>query len=622
MLRPSPSRPFHFSALLACALLAQACTSASPLGPGSITGLVMDLGTGVGIPSAAVSAAGKSTTTDARGYFTLDGLASGPVTVTVTKTGFAPAYATPRASDKPESTRVAMKKQGTAQSYSPTAARTLSQTTEAGPYAVTFLANSLDSTDANLKVSITPVDPTKEASVLPGSLVTTSDSVLDPVTFAEFSILDSAGNRVQLKSGQSATVELPIPVKLRGTYPLDSKIHCYAFNPTTGAWDDFVDGTVRASSVDHTTPVLAAAIKHFSWYGGAPQGNDCYDVVGRVVSAVDGRPLGNARVESTPGATTYTDADGFFTVLSSGTTPNYFAYQTGFDIDGSLTGMPGAKYIEFGQVSEELNGLVRKPCSTSAPAAGAAPPGTKGGSRNNPVTIKVGAIGQEAYQATAIVSGGTGSSPGSILVTLEAGLPGPDGTLGNTTPTGGAKITLRGASGSALLTELAAGTYFFTAAGALTIEKGKAYQLELDVDGNGSVDGQGTVSVVGDLAFTVPAQGGSYLASTFTASWTDTGTTLGGPGYSALYQVQVSNAASTAAWFQLVSGLSAPAFNLFQSPPGPLPAGTYTANLTAFSGFASGPSSSFTQSNNITGVGISGTALSAGTATSVTFTLR
>ena len=41
-------------------------------------------------------------------------------------------------------------------------------------------------------VSITPVDPTKEAKVLPGQLVTTSSSVLFPVTFAEFS--DPEGN--------------------------------------------------------------------------------------------------------------------------------------------------------------------------------------------------------------------------------------------------------------------------------------------------------------------------------------------------------------------------------------------------------------------------------------------
>jgi hypothetical protein len=446
--------------------------------------------------------------------------------------------------------------------------------------------------------------------------------VLNPVTFAEFSILDSAGNRVQLKSGQSATVELPIPVALRSTYPLDSKIHCYAFNPTTGAWDDFVDGTVRTSSVDGTTPVLAAAIKHFSWYGGAPQGNDCFDVVGRVVSAVDGHPLGNARVESTPGASTYTDADGFFTVLSSGTSPNYFAYQTGFDVDGSLTGMPGAKYIEYGQVSEELTGLVRKPCTTTAPAAGPAPAGTKGGGRDNPVTIKVGAIGKEVYQAFAVITGGTGSSPGSIVLSLEAGLPGPDGTVSNATPTAGAKITLRSATASVLLSELVAGYYTLPTVSAVTIEKGKTYQLELDTDGNGSIDGQGTVSVVGDVAFTQPVAGTSYAAAGFTASWTDTGTSLGGPGYSATYLLQVTEATAGLASIQFVSGLSASPYPYLQGPGRSLPPGSYTASLTAYSGFLNSMSSSVIQSNNITGVGLSGTAYSAGTATTVSFTLQ
>ena len=101
---------------------------------------------------------------------------------------------------------------------------------------------------------------------------------------------------MNLKASDSAQVELPIPPALRSTYPANSKIHCYAYDPATGKWEDFVEGTVQTSSVDGTSPVLAASIRHFSWYGGAPQGNNCVDVYVSVVSAVDGKPLGNARV--------------------------------------------------------------------------------------------------------------------------------------------------------------------------------------------------------------------------------------------------------------------------------------------------------------------------------------
>ena len=58
---------------------------------------------------------------------------------------------------------------------------------------------------------------------------------------------------------------------------------------------------MQLSTVDGTSPVLAASVRHFSWYGGAPEGNNCVDVYVKVVSAVDGTPLGNARVEASPG---------------------------------------------------------------------------------------------------------------------------------------------------------------------------------------------------------------------------------------------------------------------------------------------------------------------------------
>ena len=247
-----------------------------------------------------------------------------------------------------------------------------------------------------------------------------NSSVLLPVTFAEFTLRDSTGKRLNLKSSASATVELPIPAALRSAYPLATKIHCYSYDATTGKWADFVDGTVQVSSVDGTSPVLAASIRHFSWYGGAPEGNDCVDVFVKVTSAVDGKPLANARVEATPGTVAYTDATGVASVRSAvGPTPSEFtAYQTGIDVDGSLTGTAGAKYIEFGRVDVELVGLVTKACSE--PASGGQPSGT--GSSGSP-------IGIEHRGGEGGVPGGGhpghGRRRGNALGSAGAGRPGP-----------------------------------------------------------------------------------------------------------------------------------------------------------------------------------------------------
>jgi hypothetical protein len=268
--------------------------------------------------------------------------------------------------------------------------------------------------------------------------------VLLPVTFAEFSILDSMGNRVNLKSSASAQVELPIPPALRSAYPIDTKIHCYAYDPTTGKWEDFVEGTVQVSTVDGTSPVLAASVRHFSWYGGAPQGNNCVDVYVSVVSAVDGKPLANARVEASPGTVAYTDATGSALVRTTiGDAPStYTAYQTGFDVDGSLTGMPGAKYIEFGKVTEDVVGLVQKAC-TGDPVPSSGPANVRG-SQGTPLVIKIGTITNLLYEATAFLAAGEGTA-GNATVLLEQGLPGPDGSLDNPMAASGAIITITGA---------------------------------------------------------------------------------------------------------------------------------------------------------------------------------
>ncbi len=592
---------------------------ASPVGhPGTVNGLVTDIGTGARVSGASVSGGGMTTTTDEKGEFTLTGLQAGDVSLSFDKTGYAPGFAIGNVGDNAAAVVIALKQQGSPQPYQPTAAQTLSERTEAGPYAVVFQANSLDTTDTNLTVSITPLDPTKERQALPGSLVTggANPVPLIPVTFAEFTILDSSGQRVQLKPSASATVELPIPPALRSAYPDGTRIHCYAYDATTGKWEDFVDGIVQTSSVDGTSPVLAAAIRHFSWYGGAPQGTNCVDVYVSVVSAVDGRPLPNARVEATPGTVAYTDGSGSALVQSAigNTSSTYTAYQTGYDVDGSLTGIPGAKYIEFGQVQEDLVGLVQRPCGSSLRPAAI-------GEEGNPVVIKVGLIEHLLYEASAILTAGQGGSNGSVAVSLQAGVPGPDGQLENPMAASGAIITLA-QSGQApvTLTELAAGTGFYASVGTLTITPGESYALAIDGDGNGSFEGMASVVAVGELAWLNPSEGANVAATGFIARWSDSGSAAGNAAYAPVYSVSlvandssdVASYVGTEPQFAVTSALN---------PGLPLAAGSYTASLLGFSGFLTA-GGGLQVSNNITGTGVTGTFFSISQAAPVTFTVH
>jgi hypothetical protein len=596
-----------------------------PAEPGTVFGIVTDIGTGAAVAGAEVTAGGKTATTDAKGSFSLEGLASGDVTLAISAEGYAPAFASAVIGETTQPVLARVKKQGEPQSYSADTAQTLSEKTEAGPYAVIFEPNSLDTDDTDLTVSITPLDPTKEREALPGLLLAggSAPSLLVPVTFAEFTILDSSGKRVNLKKSASAMVELPIPPQLRAEYPLDSKIHCYAYDPETGKWEDFVEGTVQLSSVDGTSPVLAASVRHFSWYGGAPQGNNCVDVYVKVVSAVDGTPLGNARVEASPGTSSYTDADGNALIRSAvgGASTTYTAYQTGLDVDGSLTGIKGAKYIEFGKVEEDLVGLVQKPC-TGDPSP---TPGQKDvrGSQNSPLTLKVGRITGVLYQATAIMTGGDGSTPGQVQVVVEEGIPGDDGTIEDPMPTSGAKVYFNevGSSEAPIsLGELAPNSGLYMSLTGAPVTPGKLYAVSIDGDGNGSIDGTGRAFALGAIEWTNPTDGASVKAANFTASWSDSGSKVGGSAYAPVYQAVISSSdSSDGAIYQgtdrefLVKS--------FATADSDLQPGTYTASVFGFSGALS--SNGVTTSNNITGQGVTGQFYSmSSTSNEIAFTVK
>jgi hypothetical protein len=595
----------------------------TPSGPGTVYGIVMDIGSSAGLAGATVTGGGQSATTDGQGRFTLAGLTTGNVNFSVTLEDYAPGFGSARVGESTQTAVVALKKQGEPQSYSATSAKTLSQKTEAGPYAVILAPNSLETTDTDLTVSITPLDPTKEREALPGSLVSggATPSLLVPVTFAEFSILDSKGKRVNLKASASAQVELPIPPSLRASYPAGSKIHCYAYDPGTGKWEDFVEGTVQASTVDGVSPVLAATIRHFSWYGGAPQGNNCVDVYVKVVSAVDGRPLGNARVEASPGTTAYTDANGSALVRSTtgaGST-SYVAYQTGIDVDGSLTGIAGAKYIEFGKVDEDLVGLVQKPC-TGDPSASPGQASVRG-SEGMPLVVTVGRLTGVLYEASAILSSGEGSSPGQVQVSLSEGVPGPDGKIVDPMPAGGAKITLTEAGGApVMLTELAPGAGFYTIPAGVMIKAGKSYLLSIDGDGNGSIDGTGSVFALGQVAWTNPTMGATVASAGLVATWSDTGSVLGGAAYAPLYEVVISQTGGTATDGAIYFGTDRqfPVKNILGMTG--LTPGMYTGTIVGFSGpFAASGAST----NNITGAGVTGAFYSlSGQQNMITFTVQ
>jgi hypothetical protein len=588
--------------------------------PNTVAGLVTDIGTGARLSGVKVTVVGSSqtTTTDSRGEFILQNLPPGLVKVDLEKAGYAPGHGLAESTSSAQAIVVALKKEGTEQGYNPTQARTLFQRTEAGPYAVIFQPNSLNTADTNLRVVVTPLDPTKEDSALPGDLIAggASPTPLAAVTFAEFSILDSQNRRINLKPGSSAIVELPIPPELRSRYKIGDKIHCYAYNPQTGRWEDFVEGTVERSSVDGTTPVLRASIRHFSWYGGAPAVQDQECVLVEVRNRFG--PLADAVVTARPGLRAVTNRLGQAEItVEKGVPVNFTATKTYTDtfVDnhGNLIPKPGAKVIDIGRVYEDdLIGLDGKNYSrTPGPCPGSSVQLVRPAA-TNPLPIRVAPAPEGFFRANALLQPG-----GVAFMQLEKGIPNADGDLDNAEPAAGAKITISDNAGkTATLSELAPGTYF---ANNFDVEPGKRYTLNIDADGNGSIDGSGSAFALGNVAWSNLSNGGSYSAASLTATWSDSASAQ--PGYNALYQVSFQRNGG--------SGVSDMAFYLgsertFQpraqtDPPTPLAPGTYTVTLNAFCGAFSGGNLNI--SDNITGVGMQGQIYSIQPVNPITITL-
>ena len=94
-----------------------------------------------------------------------------------------------------------------------------------------------------------------------------------------------------------------------------------------------------------------------------------------------------------------------------------------------------------------------------------------------------------------------------------------------------------------MLASAGQGTGVYLSPSTFPITAGKTYTLSIDVDGNGSIDGSGTASALGDLAFANPTDGADLTASGFVASWVDSG--VGNAGYAPYYEVVIAGAGAT-----------------------------------------------------------------------------
>jgi carboxypeptidase family protein len=541
----------------------------------TVSGMVRDASSGTPIQGASVKASsGASGTSGADGRFTINVGSDQRVRIDVTRADYSLNQAVVQlARNQTKTLTVNLIPAGTTTSVDVTAG---GMVTDASSNATLLLPAGFVTASGSVHVRVTGLDPTtKQVKALPGGLNAVDANgnavYLKPVSFAEYTVTDGAGNVLQFNPSASsgANIELPIPASLQGQpgYQNGDPIECYVYDTADGKWKTPVAGVIGPSSVDGQ-PAIKATIFHLSWYGGAPAAGETGCVQGTVM--VDGSPAANVDVEAFPGGSTRTDAQGHYQVQAALDSP----------VRVDATQMSGSQFrIAEGTVNVGASAAV---CAT--------------------LDLSLGAATDGEYQVAGYLSH-LGVTPPSIYDVAVAEIT--VGVQGSQISATGAVVEI-GTDGSTWTTlpETSPGSYeLLGGPPTFSLASGELYTMRFDFDHNGTFDASGQVRMSGVPVVTAPGHGAT-VGSTFTASWTDEGTAI--PGYSAVYYGGFYDSTGTRNVF-LTSSLSkvvgdgvTDPISGFPNPP--LSAGNYQMLLFV----ATGPPFTASYVPNITGTNASG----------------
>ena len=309
------------------AVMIAGCNSSSSSAPannngggsttGTVTGVVASNATGTPISGATVTLGTSTATTGADGSYSIAGVAATDrAVVNISANTFAPGSKI-TAVFAGDTSRVDASLLPVA--YTATLTSLSTQQTVAVPSSsatVVLPANSLKtasntSPSGNISVSVTPIDPSSNAQIMPGDYSTNDSGQIESYGAMDVSMRDATGAALNLASGSSSTVTIPVAASQISP---PATMDMWYYNTTTGQW--VKEGTL---TLNGTAPnqYYQGTVTHFStWNADYRYTTTC--VTGKVVDA-SGNPVRNARVDSegrgyNGTSTAYSAADGTFTI--------------------------------------------------------------------------------------------------------------------------------------------------------------------------------------------------------------------------------------------------------------------------------------------------------------------
>lgn len=290
----------------------------TPQAPNStVAGTVLDTATGKPVAGVTVKSGAQTTTSDADGRFSLPVPAGTRTVLTLNKTAYAENVVVTQAVAEQTTTVTAQLLPVAATGVVDPAAGG-SVTVPGSVARVTLPAAALVRADGlplsgAVTVSVTPIDPAVNPAYMPGDFrarTTAGLSSIESYGAMTVTLADATGARVDIATGKSATVR--IPLSTRGT-PTPS-IPLFWFDATKGEWVEEGTATLAGTAPDQ---YYEGTVTHFTTWN-ADQYVNTVNITGCLKDEA-GAPVANARIvtdgiDYSGTASALTDASGNFVV--------------------------------------------------------------------------------------------------------------------------------------------------------------------------------------------------------------------------------------------------------------------------------------------------------------------
>ena len=289
-----------------------------PPSGGKVVGKVTNYATGSGLADVMVKAGSKQTTTAGDGSYTLTGVANGArIVVTASKSNFAYTSKIVMLSDTVTEASLDLSLLPVAFSDSFDASAGFTARVPGSPARVVIDAGSLvdangNTITGNVTADLTPINPALDINLMPGDMTVSSGDPIASYGAMTVEFSDASGNALNLGTGESATIRIPVSNRGAGAPP--ATIPLYYFDETQGVWIEEEAGTL-----DSTGSYYEGTVTHFSTWN-ADYLYDSVSITGCVVDE-NGTRVANALVtmegfDYNGMASSRTDANGSFEVDS------------------------------------------------------------------------------------------------------------------------------------------------------------------------------------------------------------------------------------------------------------------------------------------------------------------